>query len=80
MLACSFYWVSPRFENVRHPPSIYLIAWTIAMLTLLIIIASAVHTIVKFIMEKVGNERTTLTVMMFTLHIFNVRTIILNIN
>lgn len=55
MLACSFSWISPSFQNVNYPLTMYIIAWIAAMLTLMIMMFTAIYTIVKFTRKKVNN-------------------------
>ncbi|KAE9543974.1 hypothetical protein AGLY_001663 [Aphis glycines] len=52
MLACSFSWISPSFQNVSYPLTMYIIAWIAAMLTLMIMMFTAIYTIVKFARKK----------------------------
>jgi len=53
MIACSFAWNSPSFQYVSYPVRIHKIAWIMAMITLLIIVAAGVYTTIEFARKKV---------------------------
>ncbi|XP_025408006.1 sodium-dependent noradrenaline transporter-like [Sipha flava] len=52
IFASSLNWISPSFQNVTYPPMMYWVAWSLAMITLLILMSFAAHTIIQFIKIK----------------------------
>lgn len=55
MLASSFSWISPSFQYVNYPHTMLIIAWTAAMITLLIMMTVGVYTTIEFAKKKVIN-------------------------
>lgn len=53
MLACSFAWISPSFQYVSYPLTMNIIAWVVAMITLLILMTAGVYTTIEFARKKV---------------------------